>query len=84
MVGRKMPFLNPALLLLGQFWQYFAQMPAQIHAISDEIHRQIHPLLTDHQKELEKAMRRCKQNGKENRRPAPPAAKPPDPSLSIA
>ena len=28
----------------------------QIHAISDETHRQIHALLTDHQKELEKAM----------------------------
>jgi hypothetical protein len=28
----------------------------QIHAIGDETHRQIHVLLTDHQKELEKAM----------------------------
>src|ERR1700688_695661 len=28
----------------------------QIHAISDETHREIHALLTDHQRELEKAM----------------------------
>jgi hypothetical protein len=59
-------------------------MPAQIHAISDETHRQIPPLLADHQKELEKAMRRRKHSGEENRRPAPPAAEPPDPSPSIA
>jgi hypothetical protein len=30
MVGQKMPFLNPALLLLGQFSQHLTQMPAQI------------------------------------------------------
>jgi hypothetical protein len=29
----------------------------QIHAISDKTHQKIHALLTDHQKELEKAMR---------------------------
>jgi molecular chaperone DnaK (HSP70) len=29
----------------------------QIHAISDETHQEIHRLLTDHQKQLEKAMR---------------------------
>jgi len=56
----------------------------QIHAISDETHRQIHALLTDHQKELEKAMQQREHNGEENRRPASPAAEPPDPSLSIA
>ena len=56
----------------------------QIHAISDETHRQIHALLTDHQKELEKAMQRREYNGEENRRPAPPLAEPPDPSISIA
>lgn len=56
----------------------------QIHAISDETHRQIHALLTDHQKELEKAMQQREHNGEENRRPAPTAAEPPDPSLSIA
>jgi protein CpxP len=32
------------------------QLAPQIHAISDETHRQIHALLTDHQKELERAM----------------------------
>ncbi len=56
----------------------------QIHAISDETHRQIHALLNEHQKELEKAMQQREQNGEENRRPAPPAADPPDPSLSIS
>jgi hypothetical protein len=49
----------------------------QIHAISDETHRQIHALLTDHQKELEKAMQRREHNG---RRSAPPAAASPAPS----
>jgi len=56
----------------------------QIHAISDETHHQIHALLTDHQKELEKAMQQREHNGEENRRPAPSAAQPLDPSLSIA
>src|SRR5580700_7805270 len=56
----------------------------QIHAISDETHREIHALLTDHQKELEKAMQRREHSGEENRRPAPPLAEPPDPSISIA
>jgi hypothetical protein len=55
----------------------------QIHAISDATHRQIHALLTDHQKELEKAMQQREQSGEENSEPAPPAAGPPDPSLSI-
>jgi hypothetical protein len=32
------------------------ELGPQIHAISDETHRQIHALLTDRQKELEKAM----------------------------
>ena len=32
------------------------ELRPQIHAISDETHREIHALLTDHQKELEKAM----------------------------
>jgi predicted HTH transcriptional regulator len=36
------------------------ELGPQIHAISDETHHQIHALLTDHQKELEKAMQqRC-------------------------
>src|ERR1700726_2048586 len=40
----------------------------QIHAISDETHRQIHALLIDHQKELEKEMQQRERNGGENRR----------------
>lgn len=40
----------------------------QIHAISDETHRQIHALLTDRQKELEKEMQQREHNGGENRR----------------
>jgi hypothetical protein len=49
----------------------------QIHAVSDETHRKIHALLTDHQKELERAMQKVEHNGEENRRPAPPATAPP-------
>jgi hypothetical protein len=45
----------------------------QIHAVSDETHRQIHALLTDHQKELEKAMVRREHNCQENGRSAPPS-----------
>jgi hypothetical protein len=50
------------------------ELGLQIHAISDETHRKIHARLTDHQKELEKAMQQREHNGGENRRPAPPAA----------
>ena len=50
------------------------ELGSQIHAISDETHNRIHVLLTDHQKELEKAMRQRERHGEENRRPAPPAA----------
>jgi hypothetical protein len=55
----------------------------QIHAISDETHREIHALLTDHQKELEKAMQEREHNGQENRIPTPPSAPPSDPTLSF-
>jgi hypothetical protein len=41
----------------------------RIHAISDETHRQIHALLTAHQKQLEKAMQQRRHSGEENRRP---------------
>ena len=41
----------------------------QIHAISDKTHHEIHILLTDHQKLLEKKMQQCEHNGEENRRP---------------
>jgi protein CpxP len=50
------------------------ELGAQIHAISDETHHKIHALLTDHQKELEKAMQHHEHNGEENRRSAPPSA----------
>jgi hypothetical protein len=56
------------------------ELAPQIHAISDETHRQIHALLSDHQKELEKAMQQREHNGGENRRSAPPAAASPEPS----
>jgi hypothetical protein len=58
------------------------ELGPQIHAISDETHRKIHALLTDHQKELEKAMQQREYNDGENRRPAPPAAASPEPSSS--
>ena len=43
----------------------------QIHAISDETHHQIEALLTDHQKQLAKAMQERMHAGEESRRPAP-------------
>ncbi len=43
------------------------ELVPQIHAISDETHREIHALLTGHQKELGKAMQQSKHNGRENR-----------------
>src|SRR5882757_7441635 len=58
------------------------ELGPQIHAISDQTHYRIHALLTDHQKELEKAMQQREHNGGENRRSAPPAASPPEPSSS--
>ncbi|MGC1360460.1 MAG: hypothetical protein WA419_05140 [Silvibacterium sp.] len=50
------------------------ELGPQIHAISDETHRKIHALLTDHQRELEKAMQQREHNGQENRRSSAPAA----------
>ena len=43
------------------------ELGPQIHAISDETHRKIHALLTDHQKELEKAMQQREHDGREIR-----------------
>ena len=60
------------------------ELGPQSHAISDETHRKIHALLTDHQKELEKAMQQREHNGGENRRSAPSAAASPEPSSSSA
>lgn len=54
----------------------------QIHAISDETHREIHSLLTDHQKGLEKAMQEREHKGQENRNPTSAPAPPSDPNLS--
>jgi periplasmic protein CpxP/Spy len=58
------------------------ELGPQIHAISDETHGKIHALLTDHQKELEKAMQQREHNGLENRRFTPPATVSPEPSSS--
>jgi periplasmic protein CpxP/Spy len=58
------------------------QLGPQIHAISDNTHREIHALLTDHQKELEKAMQQREHHGGENRRSARPAAASQNPSSS--
>ena len=52
------------------------QLGPQVHAISDETHRKIHALLTDHQKELEKAIQQRERNGGDSRRSAPAAAAP--------
>jgi hypothetical protein len=54
------------------------ELGPQIHSISDDTHHEIHALLSDHQKQLENAMRQREHKGEENRRPAPPAAAPPD------
>jgi periplasmic protein CpxP/Spy len=50
------------------------QLGPQIHAISDDTHHKIHALLTDHQKELEKAMPQREHHGGEHGRSATPAA----------
>jgi hypothetical protein len=44
------------------------ELAPQIHAISDETHRRIHALLTDHQTELEEVMQQSEHNGQVNRR----------------
>jgi hypothetical protein len=44
----------------------------QIHAISDDTHHEIEALLTDHQKQLAKAMQKRMHDGEESRRPVPP------------
>ncbi len=42
------------------------ELGPQIHAISDETHHEIHVLLTDHQRELEKAILQHGHSGGEN------------------
>lgn len=58
------------------------ELGPQIHAISDETHRKINALLTEHQRVLEKSMQEREHSGQENRRSAPPAAASPKPSSS--
>src|SRR6202140_4104678 len=58
------------------------ELGPQIHAISDETHHEIHALLNDYQKELEKTMQQREHNGGENRRSSPPAPASPAPSSS--
>jgi hypothetical protein len=58
------------------------ELGPQIHAISDETHREIDALLTDHQKQLEKAMQQREHDGKEQRRPTPSSALSVESSLS--
>jgi hypothetical protein len=55
------------------------ELGPQIHAISDETHRKIHALLTDHQQDLEKAMVQRGSNGGNNRRAAPSPSPAPAP-----
>ena len=43
----------------------------QIRAISNETHHEIEALLTEHQKQLAKAMQEHMHDGEESRRPAP-------------
>jgi hypothetical protein len=43
----------------------------QIHAISDQTHRQIEALLTEHQKQLASVKQERMRAGEESRRPAP-------------
>ena len=60
------------------------ELGPQIHATSDETHRKIHALLSDHQKELEKAMQQREHSGGGDRRSAPPAAALATPSSSAS
>ena len=45
----------------------------QIHAISDETHHEVEALLTEHQKQLARAMQERMHSGEASRRPALPA-----------
>jgi len=58
------------------------ELGPQIHSISDETHREIHALLSDHQKQLEKAMQQREHRDEESRRPAPAATAAPEPTPS--
>jgi Spy/CpxP family protein refolding chaperone len=56
------------------------ELGPQIHAISDDTHRRIHALLTDHQKELESTMVQREHQRGENRRSAPAGPAQPEPN----
>jgi hypothetical protein len=56
------------------------ELGPQIHAVSDATHLEIHALLSDQQKLLEKAMQQREHNGQENRRSAAPTTASPEPS----
>jgi predicted HTH transcriptional regulator len=60
------------------------ELAPQIHAISDETHREIHALLTEHQKALEETTREREHSGAENKRSAPPETASPQPSSSAS
>jgi DNA anti-recombination protein RmuC len=45
------------------------ELGPQIHAISNDTHHEIHALLKDHQKALEKAMQQREHQGEEDKRP---------------
>ena len=55
------------------------ELAPRIHAISEETHHKIHALLTDHQKELENAMRQHGHHGEEDKGSSPPAPPSQDP-----
>jgi hypothetical protein len=55
------------------------ELGPQIHAISEETHREIHALLGDHQRQLEKAMQQREHTDEDNRRAAPPTTASPAP-----
>src|SRR5882757_9709310 len=48
------------------------ELGPQIHVISEETHREVHGLLSDHQQQLEKAMQQGEHRGAESRRSVPP------------
>ena len=55
----------------------------QIHAISNETHHEIEALLTEHQKQLAKAMQDRMRSGEESRRPTPPSNKSGRPDIPV-
>jgi hypothetical protein len=57
---------------MREFRRYLIRIP-QIHAISDETHYEIEALLTEHRRQLAKAMLEHICSGEESRRPAPPS-----------